>query len=442
MPLVFVHGVNTRKSLQYDEAETIRNDYFKKIALHGVVPNPALVTIRSPYWGDYGAHMAWDNACLPLDQNEQFGGEAEEIFSVIWSEMAPDVVAPPDKLLLTLARKDLTRAVDCLWAAAMHTTPEPSKKNFTKNAQDAPPLAAGFFTGVGILGEKAVGYTRMNPKPAWLASVTNDDQFVEKLLIELDAWTPSSGVEPGAALLAPATEAFGVADIWNRMKEAAAKLGEAAEGAVSAAAKTVSDAASNLGQAAAGAVINPLVRTARPSLHKRVSLFIGDVFQYLEQRHSTDSGKIITEVVAKLDEADIARKAGDEKLIVVAHSMGGNISYDILTRVRPHLVCDLFVTVGSQVGVFAELGLFPSITIDPNVAPENRHKAQVPENIKRWINIFDSADVLGYATSRIFDRTEDYAFSCGVTALTAHSMYFDRPHFYERLRARILKLER
>jgi hypothetical protein len=61
----------------------------------------------------------------------------------------------------------------------------------------------------------------------------------------------------------------------------------------------------------------------------------------------------------------------------------------------------------------------------------------VPKNIKRWINVFDSADVLGYAAAGIFDRAQDYNFSSHVTAFTAHGMYFERPRFYERLRARI-----
>lgn len=404
----------------------IRNKYFTEIALRGVVPAPAEVTIKSPYWGDYGARMAWDNACLPLEENEQFGGEGEEIFGAIWSEMAPDVIAPPDKLLLTLANKNLARAVDCLWAAAMYTPPEQGK-------------TAGIV--IGVLGRRALLYARANPKPAWMAKVTNDDELVEQLLTEFDDWSPPG--EDDTRVTAPPVskiDSFGAAEVWNRMKEATAKLGEAAKGVVTATTKVVSDAGSNLGKSAAGAVINPLVRKARPGLHKRGSLFIGDVFQYLDQRRLPDGGKIITEVAAAFDQANQARKIDyDDLLIIVAHSMGGIISYDILTRVQPALVCDLFVTVGSQVGMFAELGLFPSITIDPNVPSAGRAKVPVPDNIKRWINVFDPADALAYAASRVFDRVEDYAFSSEVSALTAHSMYFARPQFYERLRARILK---
>jgi hypothetical protein len=95
----------------------------------------------------------------------------------------------------------------------------------------------------------------------------------------------------------------------------------------------------------------------------------------------------------------------------------------------------LLVTVGSQVGMFEELKLFRAS--DPTL----RAGTTVPlsTNIKRWLNVFDTADVLGYATARIFNQSRDFEFSTAVTALTAHSMYFDRPEFYDRLRTRILK---
>ena len=143
------------------------------------------------------------------------------------------------------------------------------------------------------------------------------------------------------------------------------------------------------------------------------------------------------QVVGDFVRAFTARDA-DDPFIVVAHSMGGIISFDILGHFRPDLVCDLFVTVGSQVGVFAGLGLLAAVPIDRSTAPDpNRARAKVPANIKRWINVFDPADVLGFKADGVFDRVEDYAFSAGVSSLTAHGMYFERPHFYERLWVRI-----
>lgn len=424
MPLVFIHGVNTRKDAQYPASVTLRDGYFHEIALRDVVGDPAGVIIENPYWGDDGAWMAWDNACLPLEENETFGGGAGEVYDEILSELAPDVVAPPDKLLLTLARKDLARAVDCLWAAAARSP---------AGVGDARALEAMI-----VLGRKAVGYTASAPDLDWLSEVQDDNAFINRLLPEVEAWTPVADAAPAGPPV-PAgegVEGFGAADVWNRIKGGMARLGQAAKGVIGGAAKVVGEASADLGQAAAGAVINPIVKKARPGAHKRVSLFLGDVFAYLNNRDA--HAPIVKEVAGALDKADKARRSALDPLIIVAHSMGGIIAYDILTRLRAELVCDVFVTVGSQVGVFAELGLFPTIPIDRKVSPADRPRVTRPKNIRRWINVFDPADVLGYSAARIFTGVEDYAFSSQVTSLTAHSMYFERPHFYERLRDRIL----
>jgi hypothetical protein len=418
MPLVFVHGVNNRKDTEYDNREKLLDQYFKQIALLDVVPDPSKVTIKYPYWGQFGARLLWAGASLPLEQNEAFGG-AEEVFSAILSELAPDVIAPANQMLLTLARQELARAVDCLWAAASQTPTGPGET----------PAA------VAAAARKSLAYARANPQPAWLGQVTNDDQFVERLLTEVDNWAP------------PATESFGggLGAVWNRVKNAAGRLKDAAKGAVQAVGGAVAKAgtaATDFGKAAAGAVINPVVRKARPGLNLQASLFLGDVFQYLQQRDEPGGGKILNEVLAALDAGHAARQPGDSQLIVVGHSMGGNIAYDILSRLRTDMVCDVFVTVGSQVAEFAELGLLKAVMpqVDLTKPDEKRPLATITPNIKRWINVFDTADLFGYSAARVFGGTEDYAFSSNVTAFTAHSMYFYRPRFYQRLRARILRL--
>ena len=416
MPLVFVHGVSNRKDAEYVQAQGMRDRYFREIALAGIAtsPKPPL----NPYWGDLGAFMAWgDEACLPLEENQTFGGGGNEVLRAILAETAPDIMAPPNQMLVTLARKDLARAVDALWAAAAHTVP-------VTGAVDLDALAA---TAV-----RAIAFVKADPQPAWLADVADDGQFVETFLTQLDAFNPPA---------TPAPQTFGVSAVWNHLKETTARLTQAAVGVVSMATKAVSDAVKDLGQSAAGAVINPIVRAARPGTNKKAILFVGDIFAYLADRGEPGAGEgEIVKVVA----GDFAKAAAfpspTDPLIIVGHSMGGIIAYDILTHFRPDLVCDLFVTVGSQVGVFAELGLLKAVPIDRTAFPipdPSRPKAKVPANIKRWINVFDPADVLGFKADVVFDRVEDYAFSSGVSSLTAHGMYFERPHFYERLRARI-----
>ena len=326
---------------------------------------------------------------------------------------------------MTLAKKSLGRAVNCLWTGAANTPPDAGH-------DDADALTK--------LAWKAIAYARANPRPAWMAEVDNDDAFVERLVAEVEGWQPprNEAVAPAARQV----EAFGGTSILSRLKRSADRLRSAAAKTVNDTTQAVSNAASRLETAAAGAVINPLVRRVRPAAHKRVSLFIGDVFKYLAERTTRGpngqvvEGPIVREVARAFDRADAARKPGvDDLLIIVGYSMGGNIAYDILTSFRPKIICDLFVTVGSQVGMFEELKLFRS----SNPALKAGTTVPLPANIKRWLNVFDPADVLSYSTARIFNQSRDFGFSTGATALTAHGMYFDRPEFYDRLRLRILK---
>ena len=76
-------------------------------------------------------------------------------------------------------------------------------------------------------------------------------------------------------------------------------------------------------------------------------LFLGDVFTYLDQRGDcSHPGPIVSDVIQTLESA---AKAGSP-LVVVAHSMGGEIVYDVLSYYRPDIRVHKLVTVGSQVG--------------------------------------------------------------------------------------------
>lgn len=88
---------------------------------------------------------------------------------------------------------------------------------------------------------------------------------------------------------------------------------------------------------------------------------VGDVTGYFAERGiAVTPGPIVERITASLDE--VARDAAvrGEPLVVLAHSMGGNIVYDVLSHFRQDIRVDLLVTVGTQVGFFEELKLFAS----------------------------------------------------------------------------------
>jgi hypothetical protein len=431
MPIVFVHGVNVRKDPEYEASEKVRNELFCRSSLAGVLLDPDPSKVLNPYWGGDAAMFYWNHACLPLEENEQFG-TGPGVHEQVVAEMAPDVVNEAREcVLLDLARVDLCRAIDCLWASAAFTPPEAG--------QDvAGPLA--------VLGQKAAAYAQARPLPGWVTDrrLMNDDQFVDQLLGAVTAWNEPISAGPVAA------ESFGLAEVWNHLKLATSRLSAAAVSHARARANRLKQATVQLGQAGAdlgprlaGQLVNPFVRAARPWAHHRISLFLGDIFVYLSQRGTPGAeGKIVRIVADALQSGAEAAQGsgGKDKLVVVAHSMGGNITYDILTYFRPHLHCDLLLTVGSQVGLFEELKLFGKSDRGLPRVPGKPAKEELvgqPPNIGTWLNVFDPSDVLGYSTARIFQGTKDFAFLTDTLVTSAHSMYFYRPIFHERLNARL-----
>jgi hypothetical protein len=91
------------------------------------------------------------------------------------------------------------------------------------------------------------------------------------------------------------------------------------------------------------------------------------------------------------------------------------------------------VTVGSQVAVIEEMKLFASS--DPAIPNETVKKVSRPRNVKRWMNVFDSTDILGFAAGRVFEGVVDYHFATG--HVWAHGGYFVEPMFHERLGSRL-----
>lgn len=90
--------------------------------------------------------------------------------------------------------------------------------------------------------------------------------------------------------------------------------------------------------------------------------------------------------------------AGDRPILLVAHSMGSIVAYDVLRRLEreaPAIRIDHFVTLGSPLGL-AEVKL--------KVAEEHG-AVRVPDNVGRWSNLTDPRDVAAVA-GRL---AEDYA---------------------------------
>lgn len=177
----------------------------------------------------------------------------------------------------------------------------------------------------------------------------------------------------------------------------------------------------------------------RDSWNDQVARFTGDVFHYLRQRGNREHpGPIIRRVLDEIDRA--ATSHPGEPLIVVTHSMGGNIFMDILNHYRPDSRVDLWISAGGQVGMFEEMKLYqesdPTLRYPFKVDPPG-------DRVKCWLNVYDPADPFSYLAGPVFSAvTADVCYKTGAGGVGAHTSYFRQRSFYETIREKLREVYR
>ena len=174
----------------------------------------------------------------------------------------------------------------------------------------------------------------------------------------------------------------------------------------------------------------------RAENHYNLTRFFGDVFVYLNKRGDRQSSARSSPPCCRREETP--RSHPEEPLIVVTHSMGGNIVYDILTYYAPELKVDAWVSVASQVGQFEEMKLFRAS--NPGIGKPDRVAVLKPR-VKYWLNVYDPVDLFGFLAVPVFsDVDEDLLFRTGAGDLQLHGSYFKRPRFYREVFFRLAKV--
>jgi hypothetical protein len=393
MPLVFVHGVANRIDGAYVEETAAREALFTQFVTKGwsrTDGGPA--RIIQPFWGNDGASLAWGGASVPNGARvaERFGpGRAEGLLPEVVSQIVPEGTHPRGRIVAT-ARKSLGDALDLLWTAAFLASPESARE-----------LAEAYAVMLPSSAEDA--------EPAWMESVTDDEAFAVRLCRVLeDVYERTTASD---------RESFGRSGIRAALMSGVERVRD-----------IVLDG-----------VTMPVADVLRAELTPRITDFLGDVLTYYRQRTAEDgTGPGIDGKIAEVLREANAERGPRDPFVVVAHSMGGNIAYDLLSgRLADEgLTVDVLVTVGSQVAFFEELSLFAPHPPDvPGVAGL---RLPMPRAVRRWLNVYDMNDLLSFRAEPVFDGVEDYSFRSG--RLRAHSAYFLMPGFYARLAERLRPL--
>ena len=399
MPFLFVHGVANRRENPHNAEmdELKRTEQFRNITLHHIQGQPYQGHMRAPYWGDLGASLGWGGESVPrqLGGYEALGTQNPDDLDTT-NELAQHYLA---EVALTKVEGAFAEAVDIALAVAF----EDAKVD---------DLAA-----LDTFADQAAAYAAATPNPDWCTADMSNAEFLDELFEAVKYFSEHDAPadDPGTSGEFVALGGGPLGNLLTGLKNAAGRL--------------------------IGVPRNGLARVTlgmgRNWANNAATRFIGDVFAYLDNRgDANDPGPIPTRLLAELQTAK-ERRTPDDPLIVVGHSMGGIILYDLFTSYVPHLMSDLqvdhYVTVGSQVGFMQEMDHFPA----------NKGVTGVeigrPACVDNWINVFDKTDPLSYLVEPVFgdDGIADMVFSSVTGLLSAHTAYFVRASFYKRLGKRL-----
>lgn len=400
MPLVHVHGINNRAP-QDPEQVAVRDALYRQHVLTAVGCDRDKTLVLSPWWGGLVADPAWGWASLDVSGMERLGGveEVSAVEAAVRDVAAQAGAAEPDRVLVAAAATSLQWAIDIVCGALVGTEQELCE-------------GAAFCGRATAYWAERSDVGRRGDGPAvfpWLAGVGDDTELLERLGAELEVWRP--GPVTDTRVSAAGWETFG------------------AGGGVPRAARSV---LGRLNSCAAGVVTRGGAAMVRGWPTRKVALLLGDVMGYFAQRDAADGSAIVAVVSEALEEAAGYAREHGEPLVVVAHSMGGNIVHDVLSHFRPDLQVDLLVTAGTQVGLFEELKLFRAS--DRSLTAASGGKVPALPNVVRWINVVDPADPLAFAAAPVFAGAEDLHF--GTRAWWAHGGYVTSPYFHHRVALR------
>jgi hypothetical protein len=306
MPLIFVHGVATRPSNEYDAMVAQRDQLFRLLTFQDKD-----LTIFNPMWGSFGVQFGDDLPWLPKPSGNQAFGINGASGAAAGSNSL-DSTLPLGKI----ASKDAEQAVDLIAMAALDQAIQKAAKLALLNAAtrgDGMQLAQA---AAKYLERKQVfEKDERTSFPALAAN--NNEEFAQALEVELK---PDSAVQ-----------AFGIGD-------------------------TIRSALGHLAGIVGNASSDALLRAFRRNLSRGASLFMGDVFVYLRGREVAGPDgtreRIFKPVIESLIAASKAPRKPNEPFVVArsALSISSNKNTAIprpLSSARyfspalPHIICRL-----------------------------------------------------------------------------------------------------
>lgn len=406
MPFVFVHGVAVRDDKTFP---SIR-DLLRKYVAPMVSSNPSDMPFYYAFWGDAAAHFRWDGASMPrgpFTMGVQGGvvptplAGIEDTFNAHPpsharpQEQGPRPMGPVSGVLVnsyvpTSAVVTVATASDILSIVI--------KERLDRLAISGVDSRAQYGVIIGHVDDVLHEYRGDG-------MIALDEPTMDVVLIE-------------AMKRSTTSSAMGFGDVWADIRNRVVSIGQRAQDQVG------------------GAVADALAGMRQPINHF-TTMFTGDVFAYLNSRDRADGSPVVIpeRVIAAFSQArDASRQRNNEPIVVLSHSMGGQLVYDFLTSYvnaafPSEFMVDFWAAAASQVGLFEELSLLKSP--DPGSSKKLGVRASYPNRVKHWLNVWDPNDWLSYTVKDIFEGVDDRRFMSNANLAEAHGAYLILPRFYQ-----------
>jgi hypothetical protein len=471
MPILYVHGVNTRSRSGFLEIEPLLRQHVAP----AISDDPASVPIDDYFWGPLGVRLFWDGASRPRTRIAGKGAirAADDIVArglIINEHRAAvqrvpkaAVAARPSKVvpkgarrssgprairpLTDLKQDELATFLSGLLVNTLQQRGErsgPGDARAPTGSKKAPLKEATATTAAAVAG---------SPEPTDAERRAANAQALLLTAADEVAHDPRT-----QQILAGKSPEEQIALVLKRVREAAEKhapdqpkgkgrlaaKGHAADffsslwDDVTEAAEEALDRANDL----PGYLLSVALAELRPWLNDTVSIFLGDVFWYLRSRDdpATRPGKILSGLVEALKKAHKHKVERNEPLVVVTHSMGGQLIWDAVTWRLPQdpevkdIKIDFWCATASQVGFFEEAKLF--------AASDQAYRTGKPVpypagNLGAWWNVWDYNDFLSFTAKNICADVDDEAYNSGSSLLHAHGGYLARVDFFRLFASKV-----
>jgi len=132
--------------------------------------------------------------------------------------------------------------------------------------------------------------------------------------------------------------------------------------------------------------------------------FFTDLDMYYKEIGDEKTSRNVKELIRQRA-AKIIQKYKNQEILIIAHSMGSIIAYDVLAFDVPDIDIDTLLTIGSPLGLPV---VKSKIAAERKLSPENTSPIAAPNNIKKyWFNFSDLEDKVATNYQLSDDFTEN-----------------------------------